>query len=189
MRNLAGVEGCDEAIHDELTLAGVPWVRVPRDDIHSEVPYTIEGRLGRFKFRRAWRYWVVEGPVPIEVACELYVSPVGRKDVRAGGDCTCPHPDTQAEWLDSEGVRLYPDPTGEREAKWREFIERHPSCREEPGKFVPDPSVVLGAHAFVTCYHIDSQQGLNLFVQVLKKMPSGPLGKTAYERLLEPEAF
>lgn len=189
MRNLAGVEDCDDVIEEELDRADVPMVEVPRDDIHSEVPYTIEGRLGRFKFRRAWRYWVVEGPVPIEVACELYVSPVGRKDVRAGGDCTCPHPDTQAEWLDPEGRRLYPDPTGEQEARWRQFIEGHPACRNEPHNFVPDPSVVPGAHAFVTCYHIDSQEGLNLFVQTVRKMPFGPMRKTAHERLLDPESF
>lgn len=192
MRNLAGVHYADDVINEELSQAGVPIIEVPRDEVHSEVPYTLEGQMRGFKFRRAWRYWVVEGRVPIEAARELYENPVGRKAVRAGGDCTCPEPETQAEWLGFDGERLYPDPTGEQEARWRQFIETHPACRNEPGTFVPDPSVVPGAHAFVTCYHIDTQEGLNLFVETMRKWCTGPRPqrvRTVYDRLLEAEDF
>ncbi len=192
MRNLAGAHYCDDVIHEELSQAGLTAIVVPRDEVHSEVPYTLEGQMRGFKFRRAWRYWVVEGRVPIEAARDLYENPVGRKAVRAGGDCTCPEPETQAEWFDFAGQRVYPDPTGEQEAKWRGFIETHPECRGEPGYFAPDPSVITGAHAFVTCYHIDTQEGLNLFVETMRKWCGRPLptrGRTVYDRLLEAEDF
>ncbi len=192
MRNLAGAHYCDGVILEELAQAGLTAIVVPKDEVHSEVPYTLEGRMWGFEFRRAWYYWVVIGRVPIEAAREMYDDPVGRKSVRAGGNCTCPEPETQAEWFDFEDQRMYPDPTGEQEAKWREFVETHPACREDPGYFVPDPSAVTGAHAFVTCYHIDTQEGLNLFVQTMRKWYAGPLPRktrTVYDRLLEAEDF
>lgn len=194
MRNLAGNPEADFFIQDELGQAGVSMVGVPKDEIHSEVPYTIEGRMRPFKFRRAWYYWVVEGRVPIEAAREMYENPVGKKDVRAGGDCTCPEPETQAEWFDPEGHKLWADPTGEQEAEAKRLTAKYGPYRDS-GIFVPDPSEVPGAHAFVTTYHIDSQAGLNLFVETLRKysaVPGKPVAgapPTVYDRLLGPDEF
>lgn len=194
MRNLAGAHYCDDVIQEELSQAGVPIVEVPRDDVHSEVPYTLEGRIRPFRFQRAWYYWVVKGPVSIEAAREMYANPIGRKDVRAGGDCTCPEPETQAEWFDPEGHKLWADPTGEQEAEAKRLTAKYGPYRDS-GIFVPDLSKVPGAHAYVTCYHIDSQAGLNLFVETMRKyaqVPGKPVAGaslTVYERLLGPDEY
>jgi hypothetical protein len=131
MKNLAGNNNCDTFIKKELKLAGVPVVHVYFEHPH-EVPFTVIGKLGDFTFRRAWYYWVVNGPVPMSVAIELYNNPIGRKDIRVDGHCGCPAPD---EWC-------------------------HGS-------------------EFISLYHIDSQDGLNLFVESICKYYS--FERTKYE--------
>lgn len=156
MKNLAGVETCDELILEELLEAGIQCMKIQRKDGERipEVPYTIIGILGgheqfnaddcqdlnktgwweshliqsvSFTFTRAWYYWVVTGYVPLSVAEELYEDSVGAKAVRSGGDCACRPPKT---WL-----------------------TRHP---------------IVGMKV-VNLYHIDSQEGLNLFTKTLRK--------------------
>lgn len=150
MKNLAGVEDCDEHIRKELTEAGITIVDA--SEHKGEVPYRFIGVLGMqdfnemehsvicqydptriyaesssFSFRRAWYYWVVVGYVPLYVAEELYNDPVGKKDVRVEGHCACPPPE--------------------------EWATKHKIC----------------GHRVINSYHIDSQEGLNLFVITLKK--------------------
>lgn len=100
MRNLAGDHECDAWIKYELTRARIPieQIEVPHG---SEVPYRMIGRLGPIEFRRAWTYWVSNGPVAIEVARRLYADPVGRTDIRVDGHCGCPPP--EAPWVDVIG--------------------------------------------------------------------------------------
>ena len=100
-RNLAGEEFADHWIRAELFLAGI--------GIHScakmgEVPATLCGQFGKFKFRRAWTYWVVDGPVPLNIAKELYSDPVGKKYVRVMGHCGCPDP---IEWANGKNYIDY----------------------------------------------------------------------------------
>lgn len=95
MKNLAGVETCDEAIRAELFIAEIPGELVIPDPVHHEVPFSYIGRLGPFKLWRAWYYWVVEGRVPLDAANEMYAHEYGRRDVRVAGHCGCPSPD---EW-------------------------------------------------------------------------------------------
>jgi len=90
--NLAGNENCDYFIKAELTLAGIDMVQ---EKDRGEVPAKIKGKLGNFKFSRAWTYWIVKGDVPLSVAEELYADPVGVKYVRVAGHCGCPAP---KEW-------------------------------------------------------------------------------------------
>ena len=119
MRNLAGRADCDLYIREELERARIPAVEIQRLD--TEVPYAVVGQLGELTFRRGWRYWVVNGPVPIEVAEELYKDPVGKTDIRVAGNAGSPPP---AEWakerhgmkyvdsyhIDSEvGLRIFAD--------------------------------------------------------------------------------
>jgi hypothetical protein len=92
MRNLAGVSDCDEYIRSELRRACIDIHTVQKGN--TEVPYTLIGKLGEFEFKRAWYYWVVKGPVPLEVAKELYEHPEGRATVRSGGDCAKRPPET-----------------------------------------------------------------------------------------------
>lgn len=98
MRNLAGDKRSNASIHDELEAAEIEIVEVPEP--YGEPHATLIGKLGPFTFRRAWYYWLVEGPVPVAVAMELYEHPIGRKYVRVGGHCGCPSPlDYGARWI------------------------------------------------------------------------------------------
>src|SRR3989344_9115596 len=60
MKNLAGVETCDTNIRRELNGADIQVVPVERT--HSEVPYTLIGKLGEWTFVRAWYYWIASAP-------------------------------------------------------------------------------------------------------------------------------
>lgn len=73
MRNLAGDKDCDKFIRAELTRCGIEIVEGERST--GEVPSSLTGRLGTFTFRRAWYYWIVNGPMPLDVAKRLYADP------------------------------------------------------------------------------------------------------------------
>ena len=120
MQNLAGDDNCDETIKSELTIAEISVEKNPKGRNSGEVPYLFMGRLGPFTFRRAWYYWMVKGPMPLEAAEEMYKHEDGRKDVRVAGHCGCPLP---AEWADGD---------------------------------------------FVNSYHIDTQEGLDLFARTVR---------------------
>lgn len=171
MENLAGREDCDVYIEKELTRARVEVVRGERRD--HEVPASITGRSGPFTFTRAWYYWVVEGKVPLTVAKELYADPVGKTDIRVAGHCGCPAPEAPwLEWYDKEGRQLI---TMKEAAK---------ACRDgSKSKFIADAingflhdqskrfvhNLTEEGEAFVTSYHIDTEVGLRLFVDTIKK--------------------
>jgi hypothetical protein len=115
MANLAGRPDADTHIRRELRRARVPAVVTKPSG--REVAYSVIGVLDSFVFTRAWTYWVVEGPVPLSVAEELYTDPVGRTDIRAAGDAGCRPPDTVAKQgvvnlyhIDTElGLRVFVD--------------------------------------------------------------------------------
>ena len=103
MKNLAGRIDCDIDILEELYLAGVEIVEhdVP---LRQEVPAQLTGSNGQFEFTRCWYYWVVRGPVPLEVANDMYRHPRGARDIRVAGHCGCPPPD---KWARDEHVWSY----------------------------------------------------------------------------------
>lgn len=157
MKNLAGDPNCDADIRRELREAGIGLIN--EDRTKTEVPSTISGEFGVFKFTRAWYYWIVEGKMPLEVAKELYEDPVGRKDVRVAGHCGCPSPDEPwIEWYDSEGRRIFP-----LSKKHKDF------SHEEAGYqvFFKDPSKV--GKGYIPLYHIDTEEGLRLFTDAIRK--------------------
>lgn len=164
MQNLAGNPECDKFIEDELYLAGIPSVRGPR--VTREVGASITGQLGPFSFSRAWRYWVVTGPVPLRVARVIYEDRIGRTDIRAGGHSGCLAPETQAHyfWTTQEVVV---DPDGIREAAWISFQEVHGASPRF--KFVRSEAErdALNPEAWVDTYHIDTLVGLKRFVEIL----------------------
>jgi hypothetical protein len=102
MPNLAGRHECDEYIKAELLMADIPGVLEPHE--YSEVPYSYIGYLNGFNFRRAWTYWVVSGPVPLDIAKKLYEDPEGKQSVRVAGHCGCPPPE---EWAKTIGDKKY----------------------------------------------------------------------------------
>lgn len=166
MRNLAGVEDCDRYIRDELERAQIEIVE--GDRCRGEVAATLTGKLGPFAFTRAWYYWVVNGPLPIEAARKLYAHPEGKRTVRVAGHCGCPPP--EAPWVEWRA------PDGRVVAKAAERAEFERMAK--PGRwtmekidaeyiFSDDPESV-GARGFVESYHIDDQAGLLLFADTVR---------------------
>jgi len=165
MQNLSGERICDRVIEDELEEAGITVLRDVNGgfgNYYGDVPYSVIGVLGewydveevrealrhirlkasdvaycfKYVFERAWRYWVVRGPVPLPVARELYEHPVG-KTLRVAG-----------------------------------LADRLPPDKEKNGSLLlakPYEGPLDEEGAAVYLYHIDSQEGLNLFVKVLRK--------------------
>jgi hypothetical protein len=167
MRNLAGKKEntfCDEEIRLELDRAGIKVVDV--DQSEGEVQYSVIGELvtsyGTITFRRAWNYWMVDCKVPLELAKKIYAHPEGKVSVRAGGHCDCPSPETQARYYHEGkeactkaeyelGLEFFSNPG--REDLYDKWVAE---CTP-----VDDPKACEG---FVSCYHIDDQAGLFLFV-------------------------
>jgi len=175
----AGLPSCDTIVAGELALAGIPVIRGEVSKI--EVATSITGRIGRpppdcysaklhvacIVLHRAWYYWVAKGLVPLEVALRLYADPIGRKDVRVNGDCGCPPPEGhQLTWRDTKGHLLVVLSDEDKQrigipGCMRELFEK--SLKAQNAIVVDDVHSVPGARAYVNYYHIDSQEGLNLF--------------------------
>jgi len=165
MINLAGVRECDVHMRSELVQAGVPIIDIPREN--SEVPYTVMGKLGKYEFRRAWYYWMVNGNVPLEAAQEMYADPIGKKDVRVAGHCGCPPPEEWTRWYTTDGKLVVKT---KELPEYRKFIDKgiFKESVLDDLVFTDDPQSV-GALGFIEHYHIDSQEGLNLYVATIKK--------------------
>lgn len=162
MKNLAGIPEADQYILEELQRARIPYFNVETGN--TEVPYTIIGRLGKFEFRRAWTYWVVQGPLPIYLAERIYADPVGKTDIRVNGDAGCSPPESWAKWLTPDGKEVLPV---EEEAEF----DRHETLKARKGAYLfsGDPAS-LGAKQLVTSYHIDTEVGLRIFADTIREM-------------------
>ena len=169
MINLAGNVDATEICTEELERCGIPIV--PLLGNPGEVPSTIMGKLGPFTFERYWYYWVARGPVPIKLARELYGTKVGMRDIRAGGsDRSGNDPDAEANWYLVDDRELVHDPKGDQAKSWEAltgtiiYQERLKYCyTSTPPKDSPE------AKGFVESYHIDSELGLYMFVEALKR--------------------
>lgn len=184
MINLAGNEKCDAYMRDELERARVPVIEVPRQDKNPDVKYSVEGRMGKFRFQRAWYYWVVNGPVPLEIAKQLYADPVGKRDVRVAGNCGCPPPERPwVDHYDAEGKQIALDPTGEEQAKFKRFIEKGILKQEQFDALHwvkdEDEEKSVAVKSVVDLYHIDTEVGLRLFVDAIKDLPEAQENETA----------
>lgn len=170
MKNLAGVTDCDRYIERELTRCRIDLVHVECST--QEVAASIRGKLGAFTFVRAWYYWMVEGPLPLTVARQLYADPVGVTDVRASGDCACRPPDLWATHYAEDGRVLVPSQGGKQEESWKHMIEKGFVSQEQKDKyhFVDDPAAVA-VKSCVTHYHVDSELGLYLLAEAIRTLP------------------
>lgn len=168
MKNLAGNKECDVDIERELTRCGIEIVRdQPRE---GEVPSSLRGTLGSLTFSRAWYYWMVRGSVPLAIAKELYADPVGRTDIRVNGHCGCPAPGGEdggyATWRDPETMKQLVT-----HDEWNDLqrrTEELPSLKPYLDESQPSDDPTTG-EAFIEGYHIDSEVGLRLFADILKK--------------------
>jgi len=178
MKNLAGVNEADLTIKEELYLAGIEQVPA---EAKGEVPYTIEGRIGNWRLRRAWYYWMVSVELPtdgllLKDAVELHEKPnpinpdkILGTSIRCGGHCGCPSPvEYGAQPVHDEALEEKLVALGYKkeysEILKKEFVritvgEISELC--EAGRLVVDQ--------YVTSYHIDDQIGLNEFAKFLNK--------------------
>lgn len=148
MQNLAGVAGCDEQITRELREAGIDLVWHERRS-RGEVPWSVSGELnyGEYRFARAWYYWVVTGRTPLETARQLWETD---KTIRPGGHCA------------PECVEDHADPQPE-------FLEWLIEQRGHTGEMA---ELIRGSRR-VPAWHIDTQEGLNLFAAAVSGRKKG----------------
>lgn len=170
MKNLAGVKECNSVLAEELLSAGAELVEV--DKTRSEVPYTYVGKAGDWTLTRAWYYWVAstEGQgLPLAIAEVMHNKPYpealceGRKivygdQIRVAGHCGCPPPN---EWAFPDFKELLP-----------QLDEKNITDRTYGNLAKLLDEGVLTGERFVKNYHIDSQEGLNEFVRVVKSLKS-----------------
>ncbi len=164
MKNLAGDKDCDIQIEQELTRSRIDIVRGEKSE--CEVSASITGRLGAFTFQRAWYYWIVNGNMPLDVALELYKDPVGKTDVRVSGHCMCPSPEEWITWLGKDEKESI---STKEKKELVELLARHPTWTGSEKYRVSDDPAKDGFSPFITLYHIDTEIGLRLFADTLRK--------------------
>jgi hypothetical protein len=165
MKNLAGIKECDVDIRRELEKARIPIVEIEPE--RTEVPYRLIGRLGGFEFRRAWYYWMVHGLVPIGVAKELYTDPIGVTDIRVAGHCACPPPENPwLKYIGEDGKELIPE---EQRGEWERCFKAEAAEMMAKNNLRFSTDREQEGQAYVDSYHIDTQEGLRLFADTLRK--------------------
>lgn len=87
-------QGVDKLLALELNTAGIEVFAMPeymRERMGGECCTVNMGTLHGWEFRRAWYYWMVNGPgIPIQYAMPLHEQ--HGKSVRVDGNCGCPSP-------------------------------------------------------------------------------------------------
>ena len=155
MINLAGNKDCDKTIREELTLAGIPIIEL-NSVMDSEVPASVIGHLNGFTFKRGWYYWMVSGYMPLLYANEMYRD-YKHLVIRAAGHCMDPPP---SEWCEPKDYRDKISPI--LNLYWDGKISSD-ECNRRCKK------IKRQGDQFVTSYHIDSQEGLNVFCRMVKE--------------------
>lgn len=159
-KNLATCNFCqanDDAVHDELAAAKVPILKLP-SAMNGEVKTRYIGLLNGFRFYRQWRYWCVEGMLPLKDAKRIYKE-ISLWGVRASGDCTNPDPETVAcdpqydAELRAEAQRLFN--AGLSTDKVYEHLEQIQPAPDAP--------------KYIKFYHIDMVEGLEAFAAYIRK--------------------
>lgn len=132
-----------------------------------------DAKLGPFTFKRSHSYyWIAKGPMPIEVAREMYRHPDGRHAVRVDGHCGEPSPDDYGHtWLMPDGRQVTPKTfNGEdQEVKWNEMYEKGLLSTDGKNLVFSDDPASLGAKCFIAQYHIDTALGLKLYVDKIRE--------------------
>lgn len=177
MINLARNPDTDKYIKEELYLAGLDPIPEKGE---GEVPYTIVAKVGKWKFTRAWYYWMVSIPkdedgLNLDVAIILHNTSHPTKEImgnviRSGGHCGCPSPIEQAQPVYGEtlnekivalGYKLKTIKIGDIEKTFPDlnFGEINELCNKGE----------LQLERFITNYHVDDQIGLNKLVEFLRE--------------------
>ena len=154
MINLAGKKDCDETIREELRMAGIPIIEL-NSSMNSEVPASVIGYLNGFKFKRAWYYWMVDGYMPLEYARQMYDC---YKDlnIRVAGHCGNPEPEG---WCKPKGYHEKCKPIVDKLLDEQiDMEECNRLCNE----------IRKQGEQYIDNYHIDTQEGLRAFAEIIK---------------------
>lgn len=150
-----------------LSRLGIP-LRVREPAATGRGYHYLEGVLGPFVIEPD-RYWRIRGPVPVAVAWEMYASELGRKVVRIDGHCGCPPPERPwLTWRTRDGRQVS---TLKDRAQCEQFIPKlWPSMAELERRFLfHDDPASIGAAAYVEAYQVDTDEGLALFVETVRR--------------------
>ena len=162
----ARIAEINRTVISELTRAGVvPRPNLPED--RGEVKAEFMGIYRGFSFRRQWYYWAVSGYVPIAIAEKMFANPIGVKDIRADGDCSCPDPRSIFKTFDSiSGQELVSDEEWEDAMR---LFSNYPSMKSKyETSYVTASQAGTRLWRGITSYHIDSQEGLVLFMDKMR---------------------
>jgi hypothetical protein len=137
------------------------------NDPSKQVSCNVVGKLGPFTIDRSG-YWRVDGPVPIEVARRLYEADEDHV-IRVAGHCMAPPPeDPWVVWHDDDGKTLEADPDGSIEKQATHFTNRF-GLDFSHIRFVRSLDEVPNKRGFVMSYHIDTEDGLHLFIRTVRE--------------------
>lgn len=152
MKNLAGVEDCDIYISEELEKAGIDIYNIKEPD-RSEVPYTLYGGLGGKLLDEEGQGFMERHGVAVDSMKSFVSFTFERAWYYWVVDGYVP--------LDI-AVEMYENPNGKKDIR----VAGHCAC-PHPAEWTVKHKVcgmdVVGG------YHIDTQEGLNYFVETLKK--------------------
>ena len=155
----------DRAIAHSLERAGIEIARLKQPS--GNPASRLRGRLGPIEIARALSGWTASGPLPLAVARTLNKHPVGRREMRVAGRDDHPPPEEPwIVWYTADGERVYPV---HLQARFRAVCEQSPGLvRTSPPAVFHDEPARIGATAYIDLYHIDSDDGLNVFASVLR---------------------
>lgn len=147
MKNLAGNENCDTVIREELTKAGITILEVPK--VKSEVSSSIIGLLGHTEFDDKTKEFFKRHEPSLQIASFTFRRAWYYWSVSG--------------YVPLEVAEiLYANPNGVNDIR----ANGHCGC-PPPSEQVKD--MLICGKQVVSSYHIDSQEGLNFFVQTLKE--------------------
>lgn len=171
MQNLAGEKSATVVCQGELLAAGI--TPVPRPLGRGEVATAIRGELRGFTFERLWYYWVVEGPMPLAAAIDMFKSGCsGRTEVRADGISGGVDPVERAVWVDRFGRVVIVDPDGTQRARFSRFWTASQTNGNEHREwvFVKSLADLPDARQVVCAYHVDTPAGLKLIADTIRSL-------------------
>jgi hypothetical protein len=155
----------DRAIARSLERARIEVV--PSEQPSGDPPSRLHGKLGPIEIARRLSGWMADGPVPLAVAHVLYKHPVGRREIRIAGRADHPPPEAPwVVWYTAHGERVYPV---HLKGRFRTTCEQSPGLVQmSPAAIFHDEPTKIGATAYIDLYHIDSEDGLQVFGSVLR---------------------
>lgn len=159
----------DEAISAELDNAGL-WRRhsYAIGRVSGEVPYAwvaeVDLPSGPVRFTRAWRYWRIEGKIPLALAQKVYEKE--GNGIRAGGHGYNQPPAEHSKHFLPDGRQIFTF------FELKDFEKFQAVWDKNASNYAIYFSIPKGCE-YVTMYHIDSQEGLNRFVEALLKSTDG----------------